>query len=47
MGKQKKVGFSKIAAEFYQYHPQEVLEKEPQKRKNPIKIGIPDRKSVV
>jgi len=41
MGKQKKVGFSKIAAEFYQYHPQEVLEKEPQKRKNPIKIGIP------
>ncbi|MDW7695610.1 alanine dehydrogenase [Flammeovirgaceae bacterium SG7u.111] len=37
----KKVDFSNIAAEYYQYHPQEVLLKTPNKNKNAQKIGIP------
>lgn len=34
-------GFSKVAEEFYQFHPQEVLMKSPNASRNPISIGIP------
>ncbi|MEN7546796.1 alanine dehydrogenase [Rapidithrix thailandica] len=42
MGNKKKGSFSEVAEEFYQYHPQETLEKEQGKHKNPISIGIPN-----
>ncbi len=41
MAKKKKTGFSNLAAEFYQLHPQEVLEKQAEENKNPLAIGIP------
>ncbi|MEH0158320.1 alanine dehydrogenase [Limibacter armeniacum] len=40
MGKEKE-GFKRATEEFYQYHPQEMMLKTPQRHKNPITIGMP------
>ncbi|MEM1138062.1 MAG: alanine dehydrogenase [Bacteroidota bacterium] len=41
MSKKQRVGFSKLAADFLQFHPQEVLEKQKLKKGDPVSIGIP------
>lgn len=41
MGNTEKGGFTKIAEEFYQFHPQEMLVKERKKPATPISLGMP------
>ncbi|WP_345371211.1 alanine dehydrogenase [Algivirga pacifica] len=41
MGDQEKEGFKKAAEEVYQYHPQEMMVKSPNRGKDPIAIGLP------
>ena len=41
MSKKQKIGFSSLAADYFQLHPQEVLEKQPTKKGEPICIGLP------
>ena len=45
MSKKQKVGFSSLAADFFQLHPQEVLERQKTKKGEPISIGIPQERS--
>ncbi|MBT30803.1 MAG: alanine dehydrogenase [Thalassobius sp.] len=45
MSKKQKVGFSSLAADFFQLHPQEVLERQKTKKGEPISIGIPKERS--